>query len=96
MKTSKIIAIILLIVSVVLAVVCVIVLPQTVVMQISISGSDANTMPKWGAILLPTVLGIGFSLTVLLDKELKGSAAKSLFVSAVGIIVFIFELVVNC
>ncbi len=96
MNIRKLIAIILLVTSVVLAIVSGIVLPETVITQISTSGSDPSTMPKWVAIILPTVLGIGFAVAAFMEKAERKTTAKYIFISAVGVFVFIVELIVNC
>ncbi len=95
MRISKVIAILLLVVSIVLAIVSVIVLPETVITQVSFSSSNVSTMPKWGAVLLPTSLGVGFSMAALLSKKEMQTTAKYLLVSAVGVFAFVIELIVN-
>lgn len=95
MKTKNIVAVILLIASAVLAVVSWLVLPQTVVTQISIGGSGTSSMPKIVAIAFPFTLSAGAAGGALLAKENDEAKNKSLIVSAVGIVIFIIMLAVN-
>ena len=95
MNTRKTMCIILFVASVILAVVSCFVLPDAVVTQISFSGTN-RTMPKLAAILLPTVLGAGFALASYFEVGDKKSTKKYLFVSAIGVLVFVMELIVNC
>ena len=95
MKTKNIVAVILLIASAVLAVVSWLVLPQTVVTQISIGGSGTSSMPKIVAIAFPFTLSAGAAGGALLAKENDEAQNKSLIVSAVGIVIFIIMLAVN-
>ena len=95
MKTKNIVAVILLIASAVLAVVSWLVLPQTVVTQISIGGSGTSSMPKIVAIAFPFTLSAGAAGGALLAKENDEAQNKSLIVSAVGLVIFIIMLAVN-
>ena len=95
MKKQTIIAIIGIVVSAALAVLSYILLPDTVAVQLGIDGSTSNTMPKLFAIIIPTALGIGGALSVLLSKNQNKNWQKSIIVSAVGIVVFVFMLAVN-
>ncbi|MDD4396998.1 MAG: hypothetical protein PHT39_05430, partial [Sphaerochaetaceae bacterium] len=77
--------------TVVLAVVSYLLLPETVVTQIS-SGGSSTTMPKIMALLIPSIIGIGGSAFCLLQK---GDSKKPLVISAVGVCVFAIMLFVN-
>lgn len=89
---NKLLPIILLVATGVLALVSLLLLPETVVTQFSVGSSDVSTMPKLLAVLLPTALAGGGAAASLLDR---GGSAKPLVVSAVGILVFVIMLAVN-
>lgn len=88
---KRIAAIILMAATVVLAVVSYLLLPETVVTQISAGGSP-TTMPKIVALLIPSILGIGGGAFCLLQKD---ESKKPLMISAVGAAVFVIMLVMN-
>lgn len=92
MKNYKIILYILIILSVVLAIISYIFLPDIVITQISINSSNVSTMPKILAILIPFGLSLGGAIGGLKGLDLK----KSLILSIVGIIIYIIMLIVNC
>ena len=93
MKRHFIIYIALIAVSAAFTVVSLIVLPDTVVTQLSFSGSP-STMPKLLAVAIPTLLGIGGAVVGLTIESGKAKA-KPLIVSAAGIVFFIIMLAVN-
>ena len=95
MNKQKLIPIILIIVSAALAVISYIVLPETVIVQISVGGSPATTMPKLIAVLLPFALGAGGAVSGLSDAGEAKSQRKWLIISGVGILVFAVMLIVN-
>ncbi|NLY06683.1 MAG: DUF1648 domain-containing protein [Spirochaetales bacterium] len=87
----RVLAVILLIVSVVLSIVCYLALPDVVTTQIDLNGNP-TTMPKLLAILIPAVIGIGGSAVSIIEK---GESRKSLVISLVGVALFCMMLVVN-
>lgn len=95
MKKQNIIAVICIVVSVALSVISYIFLPDTVTVQLGMDGSSSNTMPKLFAILIPAALCIGGALSALVSKNENKKGQKPLIVSSVGVVVFIFMLVVN-
>ncbi len=94
MKKMKIAAVALIIASIVLSIVSYLLLPQTVVTQLSFDG-NATTMPKLLAIAIPALLGIGCSIAFLVTKNEGKSKNKLLIVSGAGILVFAIMLAVN-
>ncbi|MDO5559793.1 MAG: hypothetical protein Q4F95_09380 [Oscillospiraceae bacterium] len=92
LTTQKIIATGLLITTILLLIVSCLILPDTVITQFSIGKSSPTTMPKWIAVLIPTVFGAGSSVYALLNKK---EDRKSLIISAVGIAIFIIMMIVN-
>lgn len=95
MKYRKPAAIVLLIVSLALAVTAYLVLPETVVVQVSFGGTPSNTMPKLIAVLIPTALGVGGALTALFAKEEGRGVFRALTLSGVGLLVFLLTFAVN-
>jgi uncharacterized membrane protein len=95
MKKQSIIAIAGIVISAALAVASFILLPDVVTVQLGVDGESSNTMPKLFAILIPAALGVGGALSVLFSKNENKNGQKALIVSAVGIVVFVFMLVVN-
>ncbi len=89
---NRTIAIALLILSCIMCAVSFILLPDTVVTQVSLSSSDAATLPKLFAIAIPTLFSAGGSLYSIFSKD---TSNKPLIISAVGIAVFIIMLAVN-
>lgn len=92
MKKNIIISMILILITIALTIVSVIVLPDTVITQISITGNDPTIMNKYVAIAIPLLLGLGGGLCQLLNK---GTSVTPIIVSIAGIIVYIVMLVVN-
>ncbi len=77
--------------AVALAVVGFIILPDTLVVQLSMSGQAANTMPKLLGVLIPFLICAVFS--ILYYRTEKGG--KNLIVSLIGIVVFVLLFVFN-
>lgn len=92
MKMHKTISIVLIIATIILTIVSFILLPETVITQISTSGSKPTTMPKLFAVGLPALLGIGGGAFHFFDKSHN---SKFLVVSAAGVVVFVVMLIVN-
>ena len=95
MKNKKVLSILLIIVSVALAIISFVLLPDTVVIQFSAGSSNVTTAPKFLAVLLPTALGISGAIAAIASKESETSRGKALLVSGVGILVFVIMLIVN-
>lgn len=76
----------------VLAIVSFVLLPDTVITQLSFGGSAATTMPKLVAIGLPTLFSVGGAAAYLAGQN---DNKKSLLVSGVGILIFVIMLIVN-
>lgn len=89
---KKSLSIIIIIAVVVLAVISFVVLPDSVITQISIGDSGVTRMPKLAALLIPTFFGLAGGFMTLEDK---GNGKKGLLLGTVGILIFIITLVVN-
>lgn len=95
MDKKRILSLALLVLSVILAVVSLMLLPDTVTVQISSSGGSASSLPKLLAVLIPTALGVGFSVAAFFcEGDIKANA-KLLFAAGVGVLVFVIMLIVN-
>lgn len=81
--------------TIVFAIISFFVLPESVIIQFSVGSSGNTSVPKLVAILIPSVLGIGGAISVLLSKGKEGSNGKSALVSLVGIGLFIVMIAVN-
>lgn len=95
MNKQRIFVIIVLAVSVVLAVVSFIILPDTVITQFSVGSSNVTTMPKLVGIAIPFGLSAGGALVSLFAKGNDNTRKKSMVVSAIGLLVFVILIVVN-
>ena len=82
-KKRLLIAGAILLLAVALFIVGMIVLPDTLVMQVQMDGSAGNTMPKLIGLLLP--LGLSAVFAVL---YYKGGQGKNLLVAVVGLVAF--------
>jgi FtsH-binding integral membrane protein len=92
MKT-KLLPIVLMIVSIALAVISFILLPDTVITQFS--SSNPTTLAKPLAVAIPAAVGVIPSLLCLLGKADEKKTNSYLILSGVGIVVFIIMLIVN-
>lgn len=95
MKKYTVYFYILLAVSIILALISYIFLPETVITQISLKGSASTTMPKIFAIALPFALSAGPSALCLFNRDSKVSSKKCLLLSVIGIVIFAIMLFVN-
>ena len=95
MKTQKILAAALFVVSAALAVVSWLLLPQTVAAQMTLSGETGTTLPKIFAVLLPLALGAGGAAAAFFNKDESGSAGRRFLLPAVGIFMQLFTLYMN-
>ena len=66
------------------------ILPDTLVTQISLSGENATTMPKALALAIPLILAAGGAVLYR-----GGGEKKYLLVSLVGLVINIFAFAVN-
>lgn len=95
MKSSKekLIGIILIVISITLAVLGYMMLPDTVVVQIGLDGKPGNTLPKLLAVLLP--LGISLISTGLYMFSKTSNRTKNLIFAVIGILMAVFGFIVN-
>ncbi len=89
---NRIISIILIIVSIALAIVSYLLLPETVATQLSITGQAANKFPKLIAILIPTAFSLGGGIGCLISKD---DIRKPFVISIIGIGIFAIMLFMN-
>ena len=82
-KTRLIIACIIGVIAIVLFIVGMIVLPETIVMQVQADGSAGNALPKIIGLILPLALSCVFAFLYY-----KGGNGKNLFVAIVGLVAF--------
>lgn len=68
-------------------------LPDVLVVQVSSKGTASNTMPKALGLLLPAVLTAGGAIAFYFDGE--GGRRKSMFISLIGVAVFIITFAFN-
>ncbi len=90
---EKVIGLVIVAVSVILAVVGFIVLPETLIVQIGLDGQASNTLPKIPALLIPLALSTVFSVLYMKDNAEKKS--RNLIVAVIGVVVAIVMFVVN-
>ncbi len=91
---KKLIPIILIVFTIIMAAISYIILPDTVVVQITMGGKNGTTMPKLIAILLPASIGLVGGGLLLTVKE-KTARIRAWVLSIVSIVVYIFTWVVN-
>ena len=82
-KTRLIIACIIGGIAIVLFVVGMIILPETIVMQVQTDGSAGTMLPKIIGLILPLALSCVFAYLYL-----KGGSGKNLFVAIIGLVAF--------
>lgn len=86
----------LILITITLAILSFIILPDQVITQFGFGGSDSNTVvSKPLAIIIPTLIGLGGSIPLLFKKENEELNIKSIILPLVGILVFILMLIVN-
>lgn len=76
----------------VLAAISMMVLPDTVGVQIGLDGNISNTMPKFLAVLIPFGLTLAGSFMSYKGEE---NTSKGFIISVVGIAVMVITLIVN-
>ena len=89
---KKLVLGIIIFISIILGIYGFIVLPETVTVQIDISGNQTNTFPKILAVMLPLLLSVSGGLGYYFLKEKE---KKYLMLSFVGILLSIITLVFN-
>lgn len=89
---KKCLSIFMIVILLTLAVISFVVLPDTVITQFSIGGSNVTTIPKWAAVLLPTLVGVIGGVIQLVNKE---NAKKGVLLTGIGKLLFFLELMVN-
>jgi len=82
-KTRLLITGVILLLAVALFVLGMIILPDTIIMQVQADGSVGNTMPKLIGLLIPLALCAVFGVFYY-----KGGNGKNLFVALVGLVAF--------
>ena len=82
-KTRLLITGVILLLAVALFVLGMIILPDTIIMQVQADGSAGNTMPKLVGLLIPLALCAVFGVFYY-----KGGNGKNLFVALVGLVAF--------
>ncbi len=93
MKSKQIVAIAVIVIALALAVVGYIILPDTLVMQVTLPDEAGTTMSKPLGLAIPTLISVGAALFFLFNKKSKSN--KVLFVSFIGIFVFILTFIFN-
>ena len=93
MKGKQILAIAVIVIAIAFAIVGYLILPDTLVMQVKLSGDAGTTMPKLLGLAIPTLISVGAALYFLLNK--KSESNKVLIVSFIGILAFILTFIFN-
>ncbi len=93
-KGKQIVAVAVIIIALGFAISGYILLPDTLVMQITASGSAGTTMPKLLGLAIPLVLSVGIASYYLMTLKSNGKD-KPLWISLVGIVVFILTFAFN-
>ncbi|MHC1696147.1 MAG: DUF2627 family protein [Eubacteriales bacterium] len=84
--SNKIIAISIIIISLTLAVLGYIILPDTLVMQITSSGESGTTLPKAVGLILPLLLSVVFAVLFYVKQDNK----KHLLTALIGLLIYAF------
>ena len=92
MKKSVKIAIVsaMLLASAALAVIGILLLPDTLTMQITVSGEGGTKLPKLAGLAIPFILSTVFPVLFYIN-----GGKKNLFISAVGFAFYAFTFIVN-
>ncbi|MGE4485180.1 MAG: hypothetical protein AB7C97_08725 [Oscillospiraceae bacterium] len=90
-KSTTIVAVCLIAVSVILAVISFLILPDMVTVQVTFSGGAGNTMPKLFAVALPFVISIIFAVIYCRKDDNK----RYLFLSLLGIAIYVITWAIN-
>ena len=93
LSKEKKIGMVFIVISIILAVLGYIMLPETVVVQIGLDGKAGNTLPKLAAILLP--LGVTLISTGLYMFSETSNQTKNLVFARIGILMAVFGIIVN-
>lgn len=89
----KTVCVILIVISLILAVVEFIVLPDQVIMQIGANGQPSNMLPKLPAIIIPVVISVFGAVRYSAAENRTGN--KNLLIVIVGYAVALLSLIVN-
>lgn len=89
-KKHLIIGIIIIAAAVALAVVSYFILPDSVAVQISVSGEASTYLPKLAALAIPFAISGAFSFLYI-----KNGSEKSLLVALVGLVLSVVTIIVN-
>jgi uncharacterized membrane protein len=90
---EKVIGSVIIVVSLILAVVGYVILPETLTVQIGLDGKPSNTLPKLFALLIPLAISVIFSFMYMNDQGQRKS--RNLFAAIFGIFISILMFVVN-
>lgn len=93
LSKEKKIGMVFIVISIILAVLGYIMLPETVVVQIGLDGKAGNTLPKLAAILLP--LGVTLISTGLYMFSETSNRTKNLVFAGIGVLMAVFGIIVN-
>lgn len=90
-------AVVMLVITVTLALLSWFILPDTVILQLTLGDTDILETPKFVAILLPALLSIGGAVFALPRRENRDrdGHCHPLVLSAIGIAVFAIMLAIN-
>ncbi len=90
MNKNKLIAIAIIAISIILTIIGYIVLPETLIIQITASGQAGNTASKALGLLVPLGLSCVFAVLYYIRESYK-----DLFISVIGLLTYIFVFVFN-
>ena len=90
-KSTAVVTVCLITVSVILAVISFLILPDVVTVQVTVSGDVGNTMPKLFAVALPFAISIIFA--VMYGR--KDDNKRYLFLSLLGIAIYVITWAMN-
>lgn len=89
-RTKKVLPIVIIAFAVVMGIVGMLVLPQTLAVQIGTGGTVSNTLPKPVGLLIPFAICVIFSVLFRVNGEMK-----SLFGALVGVLAFLLMFAFN-
>lgn len=93
---KKLVPILFVVASTILAVFCFLILPDNVITQFSSNGAGVNKMPKLGAIAIPFILVLIGALFSMTEKTNRQGKVKAMIISIAGFTVYAFLIIVNC
>ncbi len=93
MKNKKMVyAAVIIVVALAALIVGIIILPDTLVVQVGFSGESGTTMPKLVGLAIPSLVSIGFAVMYAAGK---GDDKRNLTVALVGLIIFVLTFAFN-